>query len=47
MSAMIVLGIFIAGLIFNLKDNAEKLNSSVITAIDSIQEKADSAVIVE
>lgn len=44
MSAMIILGIFIAGLIFNLKDNAVNLNSSVITAIDSIQAKADSAV---
>ncbi|MCL1810058.1 MAG: hypothetical protein FWG42_09890 [Clostridiales bacterium] len=43
MSAMIILGIFIAGLIFNLKDNADNLNSSVVTAIESIQAKADSA----
>jgi len=41
MSAMILLGIFIAGLVFNLKDNAESLNSSIVTAIETIQAKAD------
>jgi len=40
MSAMILLGIFIAGMILNLKDNAQGLNGSLITAIDSIQMKA-------
>jgi hypothetical protein len=34
---MIILGIFIAGLVFNLRDNAESLNSSMVTAIDGIQ----------
>ena len=38
---MILLGIFIAGMIFNLKDNAENLNDSMISAIDTIQTKAD------
>ena len=37
MSAMIILGIFIAGLVFNLRDNAENLNAGMITAIDGIQ----------
>ena len=37
MSAMIILGIFIAGLVFNLRDNAETLNSSMVTAIDGVQ----------
>ena len=41
MSAMILLGIFIAGLIFNLKENADNLNSSIVTAIESIQAKAN------
>ena len=41
MSAMILLGIFIAGMVFNLKDNADSLNGSVLSAIDSIQTKAD------
>lgn len=41
MSAMILLGIFIAGLIFNLKENAEGLNGSIVSAIESIQFKAD------
>jgi len=44
MSAMILLGIFIAGLVFNLKENADNLNSSIVTAIDSIQAKADESV---
>jgi len=37
LSAMILLGIFIAGLVFNLKDNADSLNSSVVSAIESFQ----------
>jgi len=37
MSAMIILGIFIAGLIFNLKDNADSLNGSIVSAIESFQ----------
>lgn len=41
MSAMIILGIFIAGLVFNLRDNAETLNGSMITAIDGIQAQVD------
>ena len=40
MSAMILLGIFIAGLVFNLKDNADSLNGSIVTAIESFQAKA-------
>ena len=44
MSAMILLGIFIAGMIFNLKDNAENLNGSMLTAIDGIQSKASSYI---
>ena len=47
MSAMIILGIFIAGLVFNLRDNAETLNNSMVTAIDGIQAKADSAASTE
>jgi hypothetical protein len=47
MSAMILLGIFIAGMIFNLKDNADNLNNSIIAAIESIQEKADGPSAVE
>ena len=43
MSAMIILGIFIAGLVFNLRDNADSLNNSMITAIDGIQAQTDSA----
>ena len=41
MSAMIILGIFIAGLVFNLRDNADTLNSGMITAIDGIQAQID------
>ena len=41
MSAMIILGIFIAGMIFNLRENAENLNNSILTAIDVVQAKAD------
>ena len=41
LSAMIILGIFIAGLVFNLRDNAESLNSSMVTAIDGIQAQLD------
>jgi hypothetical protein len=41
LSAMIILGIFIAGLVFNLRDNAESLNSSMVTAIDGIQAQVD------
>ena len=47
MSAMIILGIFIAGLVFNLRDNADSLNSSMITALDGIQAQTDSAAGVE
>ena len=39
MSAMILLGIFISGLIFNLKDNADSLNGSIVSAIESFQAK--------
>ena len=41
LTAMIILGIFIAGLVFNLRDNAESLNSSMVTAIDGIQAQLD------
>ena len=41
LSAMIILGIFIAGLVFNLRDNADSLNSSMVTAIDGIQAQLD------
>ena len=34
---MILLGIFIAGLIFNLKDNAGALNGSIVSAIEGFQ----------
>ena len=34
---MIILGIFIAGLIFNLKDNADSLNGSIVSAIETFQ----------
>jgi len=43
MSAMILLGIFIAGLVFNLKDNADSLNNSIVTAIENFQVKAGEA----
>ena len=43
LSAMIILGIFIAGLVFNLRDNAESLNGSLVTAIDGVQAQTDSA----
>ena len=41
LSAMIILGIFIAGLVFNLRDNADSLNTSMVTAIDGIQAQLD------
>ena len=41
MSAMIILGIFIAGMVFNLRENAESLNSSILSAIEGVQAKAD------
>jgi len=44
MSAMILLGIFIAGLVFNLKENADSLNSSIVAAIETIQAKAGESV---
>ena len=44
MSAMILLGIFIAGLIFNLKENADNLNGSIVSAIESIQVKAEESL---
>jgi len=47
MSAMIILGIFIAGMIFNLRDNADSLNNSILTAIDAVQAKADESAVGE
>jgi hypothetical protein len=47
MSAMIILGIFLAGMVLNLKDNAENLNNSIVTASDSIQARADGTTEVE
>ena len=44
MSAMIILGIFIAGMIFNLRENADNLNGSILTAIEGVQAKADESV---
>jgi len=41
LSAMIILGIFIAGLVFNLRDNADSMNNSIVTAIDGIQAQLD------
>jgi len=41
MSAMVLLGIFIAGMVFNFKGSAENLSNSTITAIEKIQTKAD------
>jgi len=47
MSAMILLGIFIAGLIFNLKDNADNLNGSIVSAIEGFQAKAGESAVTE
>ena len=47
LSAMILLGIFIAGLVFNLKDNADSLNGSIVTAIESFQARTGESVATE
>jgi len=41
MSAMVLLGIFIAGMVFTFRDSAENLTDSTIGAIEEIQASVD------
>lgn len=41
MSAMVLLGIFIAGMVFDFKNSAEDLSGSTINAIEQMQIRAD------
>ena len=40
MAAMVLLGIFIAGMVFGFQDSAEQLSESAIGAMSQIQEKS-------
>ena len=41
MAAMVLLGIFIAGMVFDFRDSARNLSDSSITAIERIQSEAE------
>ena len=45
MAAMVLLGIFIAGMVFDFQNSAEELSESAISAIDQIQAKAKDFVL--
>lgn len=43
MSAMVLLGIFIAGMIFSFQDSAQELSDGTIGAMQKLQTKVDEA----
>ena len=47
MAAMVLLGIFIAGMVFEFRDSAQSLNDTSINAIEQIQAAADGFLVQE